>query len=160
MSKPVKKGLGGLLALFALAILLFSAFKFVQTDPLKIEQGSRIFLVGGNLGSRMINYDHFETELHVRYPESQLFVRNMCDPGDTPGFRPRSARNNPWAFPGAEKFQTELANPSASEGFFPTDDEWLCPPESRHRGGFLRIQRVVSGRQPVWKTSRPSWMLS
>jgi hypothetical protein len=125
MSKPVKKGLGSLIIFFTLAFLLFSAFKFTQTEPLKIEQGSRIFLVGGNLGSRMINYDHFETEMHSRYPEQQLFVRNMCDPGDTPGFRPRSARNNPWAFPGAEKFQTELANPSASEGFFPTDDEWL-----------------------------------
>ncbi len=145
MSKPVKRGLGSLLGLFALAFLLFSAFKFVQTDPLKLEQGSRIFLVGGNLGSRMINYDHFETELHVRYPESQLFVRNMCDPGDTPGFRPRSARNNPWAFPGAEKFQTELANPSASEGFFPTDDEWLARLKADIVVGFFGFSESFQG---------------
>lgn len=73
----------------------------------------------------MMNFGHFETEMHVRYPDSLLFIRNMCDGGDTPGFRPHAGRNSPWAFPGAEKFQTELAHPSGSEGFFETPDEWL-----------------------------------
>jgi hypothetical protein len=49
----------------------------------------------------------------------------MCDGGDTPGFRPHSAKNLPWAFPGAEKFYSELAQNSGSEGFFETPDEWL-----------------------------------
>jgi mono/diheme cytochrome c family protein/glucose/arabinose dehydrogenase len=82
-------------------------------------------LLGNNLGSRMMNYGHFETEIQVRYPEDMLYIRNMCDPGDTPGFRPRSSRFSPWAFPGAERFQTEYANPSDSQGTFESPDEWL-----------------------------------
>ncbi|MDQ2656346.1 MAG: c-type cytochrome [Bacteroidota bacterium] len=73
----------------------------------------------------MMNFGHFETEMHVRYPDSALFIRNMCDGGDTPGFRPHSGRNSPWAFPGADKFQTEYAHPSGSEGHFETPDQWL-----------------------------------
>ncbi len=63
--------------------------------------------------------------MQVRYPDSTLYIRNMCDGGDTPGFRPHASRNLPWAFPGAEKFQTELANNSQSEGHFETPDQWL-----------------------------------
>ncbi|GAB3247056.1 GDSL-type esterase/lipase family protein [Larkinella harenae] len=124
MSKPRKKSLIGLLVVFGLVLLAFSAF---QTGPptLRLQNGSRIVLLGNNLGSRMMNYDNFETELHVRYPENSLYIRNMCDGGDTPGFRPHASRNDPWAFPGAEKFQTEYANPSQSEGHFETPDQWL-----------------------------------
>jgi mono/diheme cytochrome c family protein/glucose/arabinose dehydrogenase len=125
MSKPVKRSLTGLFLLIAVALIGFTAFRFMEDDTLPIAKGERIFLVGGNLGSRMINFGHFETEMQVRYPDQQLFIRNMCDPGDTPGFRPRSARFSPWAFPGAEKFQTEFANPSDSQGNFPSDDQWL-----------------------------------
>ena len=73
----------------------------------------------------MMNYGYFETEIQVRYPDSVLFIRNMCDGGDTPGFRPHAGRVSPWAFPGAEKFQTELATNSGSEGHFETPDQWL-----------------------------------
>lgn len=97
-----------------------------QKRPLAITRDAHIVLIGNNLCSRMINYDHFETELHMRYPDSTLFVRNMCDGGNSPGFRPHASRNSPWAFPGAEKFQTELANYSDSKGFFETEDQWLA----------------------------------
>lgn len=73
----------------------------------------------------MMNFGHFETEIHLRYPDSLLFIRNMCDAGNTPGFRPHASRVSPWAFPGAEKFQTELANYSNSQGHFETEDQWL-----------------------------------
>ncbi|MFT6320489.1 MAG: hypothetical protein ACJAT4_001414, partial [Granulosicoccus sp.] len=49
----------------------------------------------------MLNFGHFETELHLRYPDHELFIRNMCDGGNTPGFRPHSGRFSPWAFLGA-----------------------------------------------------------
>ncbi|GAB3538910.1 PVC-type heme-binding CxxCH protein [Spirosoma fluminis] len=114
----------GLLLVFAL-LVGFSAFQFNDSQSLQLKPGARIVLLGNNLGSRMMNYDHFETEMHLRYPDSQLFIRNMCDGGDTPGFRPHSSRFSPWAFPGAEKFQTELANPSESEGHFDSPDQWL-----------------------------------
>ena len=73
----------------------------------------------------MLNYGHFETEMHLRFPNHQLFIRNMCDGGNTPGFRPHSGRFSPWAFLGAEKFQTELGNFSNSQGHFETPDQWL-----------------------------------
>jgi mono/diheme cytochrome c family protein/glucose/arabinose dehydrogenase len=92
---------------------------------LTVNPGDHVVLVGNNLCSRMQEFGHFETELQLRFPEHQLFVRNMCDGGNTPGFRPHSARPQPWAFPGAERFQTELARDSDSQGFYPLPDEWL-----------------------------------
>ena len=73
----------------------------------------------------MMNFGHFETEMQIRYPDSLLYIRNMCDGGDTPGFRPHASRPSPWAFPGAEKFQTELAKYSDSQGHFETPDQWI-----------------------------------
>ncbi len=120
-----KSPLYGLLAAVGLSIIAFSAFQREQFEPIQLRQGTHIALIGNNLGSRMMNYDNFETELQVRYPNDSLFIRNMCDGGDTPGFRPHASRFTPWAFPGAEKFQTELATNSASEGHFETPDQWL-----------------------------------
>ena len=100
-------GKGVILALIIAAGIL--AF-IPQDDPkTSLSKGSRIVLIGNNLGSRMMHADHFEAALHIRYPDSMLYVRNMCDGGNTAGFRPHSGRNTPWAFPSAEKFQTELA---------------------------------------------------
>lgn len=93
--------------------------------PLSLKKDAHIVLIGNNLGSRMMNYGHFETEMQLRYPDFNLYIRNMCDGGNTPGFRPHPGRLTPWAFPGADKFQTELANPSDSQGFFETEDQWL-----------------------------------
>lgn len=114
-----------LLTIFVLTVFLVSSFLPVPLEIIKVEKGSHISLIGGNLGSRMINYDHFETEMHVRYPDKSLIIRNMCDGGDTPGFRPHASRNLPWAFAGAEKFQTEYAKNSESEGHFEYPDQWL-----------------------------------
>ncbi|SDE96638.1 putative membrane-bound dehydrogenase domain-containing protein [Dyadobacter soli] len=125
MSKPKKISVYSSLIAFGLAVIAFSAFQLNQPAPVKIGKGTHISLIGNNLGSRMMNYDNFETELYMRYPDDNLVIRNMCDGGDTPGFRPHASRNTPWAFPGAEKFQTELANPSQSEGHLETPDQWL-----------------------------------
>ena len=111
---------------FIFIILLFvSLINFFEDDTIDIPNGAHISLIGGNLGSRMMNYGHFETEMYVRYPEKSLIIRNMCDGGDTPGFRPHASRNLPWAFPGAEKFQSEFAKKSDSEGHFDSPDQWL-----------------------------------
>lgn len=114
-----------LLSVVIATTLGISSFKTVQTPILTLRKDAHIALIGGNLGSRMLNYDHFETEIQLRYPTSSLLVRNLCDGGDTPGFRPHSARFKPWAFPGAEKFQTEYANNSGSEGHLENHDQWL-----------------------------------
>ena len=108
-------------------LIAFTASKCTQPDQpsLKINKGDHIVLIGNNLCSRMMNFGHFETEMHLRYPDSLLLIRNMCDGGNTPGFRPHSGRVSPWAFPGAERFQSELAQNSGSQGHFETPDEWL-----------------------------------
>ena len=111
---------------FIFIVLLFvSLINFFEDDTIEISNGAHISLIGGNMGSRMMNYGHFETEMYVRYPEKSLIIRNMCDGGDTPGFRPHASRNLPWAFPGAEKFQSEFAKKSDSEGHFDSPDKWL-----------------------------------
>ncbi|MBM1105721.1 c-type cytochrome [Aurantibacter crassamenti] len=110
--------------LFVVAILNISCTN-KKEGAIKIQKDDHIVLIGNNLASRMLNFGHFETEMQLRYPDSTLFIRNMADPGNTPGFRPHSSRKEPWAYPGAEKFHTELANKSGSIGFFPTEDEWL-----------------------------------
>ena len=119
-----KNRIYGLLIVVGLLITI-SAFIFSKSETLQLRKGSHIILLGNNLGSRMMNYDNFETEMQVRYPDSLLYIRNMCDGGDTPGFRPHASRFSPWAFPGAEKFQDELATNSGSEGHFDTPDQWL-----------------------------------
>ncbi|MGV3659770.1 MAG: PVC-type heme-binding CxxCH protein, partial [Prosthecobacter sp.] len=96
-------------------------------------KGERIVFVGNGLAERDVHYSRLETELHLRYPESGLFVRNMGHVGDTPGFRPHPARVTQWAFPGAEKFHPEL-NVHHGKGFFPMPDEWLA---------FLKADTVV-----------------
>ncbi|PCJ97467.1 MAG: dehydrogenase [Flavobacteriaceae bacterium] len=115
--------LGKVITMLCIAVAISSCGR--KNTGLQLQKESHIVLIGNNLGSRMMNFGHFETEMHLRYPDSLLFIRNMADGGNTPGFRPHSSRKSPWAFPGAEKFQTELANKSGSRGHFPTEDEWL-----------------------------------
>ena len=62
-----------LLLTLALPVMIISAFQFIQPKILPIKKGTHISLIGGNLGSRMMNYGHFETEMHLRYPENNLF---------------------------------------------------------------------------------------
>lgn len=147
MSKKIQIGLA--IVLTSLCVLGF--FQPKSSFLLPIESNTHIALIGGNLGSRMINFDHFETELHLRYPESNLRVRNLCDGGDTPGFRPHSARNQPWAFPGAGKFQDEFANPSESEGHLETHDQWLTRLKTDIVIGFFGYSESYEGKAKVPK---------
>jgi mono/diheme cytochrome c family protein/glucose/arabinose dehydrogenase len=96
--------------------------------------GERIVFIGNGLVERDLYYGRLETELHLRFPEHRLFVRNMGRPGDTPGFRPHPARVSQWAFPGAEKFRPELAM-HHGKGFFPMPDQWLA---------FLKADTIVA----------------
>jgi mono/diheme cytochrome c family protein/glucose/arabinose dehydrogenase len=101
-------------------------------EPLSLERDSRVVLIGNGLGSRMMRYGHFETELQRRHAEHRLFIRNLCDEGNTPGFRPHSGRPSPWASPGAEKYYPKRSEAkdrwgSGHTGFgeFETPDQWL-----------------------------------
>ncbi|MEX0747576.1 MAG: PVC-type heme-binding CxxCH protein, partial [Rhodothermales bacterium] len=133
----------------AIVLVAASMQHLVPEDPapLRVEEGAHIGLVGNNLCSRMMNYGHFETETYLRYPDSRLTIRNMCDPGITPGFRPHSGRVSPWAFPGADRFQTELARDSGSEGHFETPDEWLTRLEADVIVAFFGYNESFQGEQ-------------
>ncbi len=119
----------------ALALNVLVSLSLVTADQpkLTLKKGAHIVLVGNNLGSRMMEFGHFETEMHLRFPDSLLYIRNMCDGGNTPGFRAHSARPTPWAFTGAEAFQSELAQNPHSEGFNEYPDQWL----SRHKADII-----------------------
>lgn len=119
--------------LFIFFLLIQASCQSDTSLDFKFEKEGRIVLIGGNLYSRMMNYGYFETTLHQRFPNQKLYIRNMCDGGDTPGFRPHSGRPNPWAFEGAKEFQSEYANDSRSEGKFGMPDEWL----KQHRPDYL-----------------------
>ena len=115
-----------------MVIGVFTAPESLQAiESLELKEGSRIVLMGNGLGSRMGRFGHFETEMHRRYPDAKLFIRNMCDEGNTPAFRPHSGRNTPFPFPGAEKFRTlkeakdRWSSGHAGSGFYESPDQWL-----------------------------------
>ena len=115
------------LLLLCLSVLLFQCGEPTPEPVLTLAKNDHIALVGGNLCSRMQEFGHFETELHLRFPEHRLTVRNLCDAGNTPTFQPHSARMEPWTFPGANAYHKEdgLDRDSDPQGFFPSPDEWL-----------------------------------
>ncbi|GAB1309515.1 GDSL-type esterase/lipase family protein [Urechidicola sp. KH5] len=110
-----------------LLIIFFSCKK--EKPLISVQKNQHIALIGNNLASRMTNYGYFETELHLKFPDSLLYIRNMADGGNTPGFRPHSGRNTPWAFEGAKKFNPDVSKKSNSKGFLEYPDEWL----SKHK---------------------------
>jgi mono/diheme cytochrome c family protein/glucose/arabinose dehydrogenase/lysophospholipase L1-like esterase len=127
MVKTAKENITVTLNIFGILLIFLGTFQCKQAplSVVELRKDSHIVLIGNNLGARMMNFGYFETEMHLRYPDSLIFIRNICDGGNTPGFRPHAARVSPWAFPGAEKFQTELSHYSDSQGHFETEDQWL-----------------------------------
>lgn len=146
--------------LIAILIIAFFASSCGESEKLNLEKNTTIALVGNNLGSRMMDFGTFETELYLRYPDNDLIIRNMCDPGDTPGFRPRSGTNDPWAFPGAEIFQDEFATPSRSQGFLEKPDQWLTRLEADVIIGFFGFNESFQGKAGLenFKAELDAWI--
>ena len=107
-----------------LPVLAFVPLTILTAQPKAPVQGERIVLIGNGLGERMTDHPYLEARLQMAHPEKSLYLRNMCRPGDTPGFRPHPSRNSQWAFPGAEKFHPQHQT-HAGDGFHPTPDQWL-----------------------------------
>ncbi|MEL6945903.1 MAG: dehydrogenase, partial [Bacteroidota bacterium] len=139
-------------SIIALCLLLCFLVSCTSSDPsnLIIKKDSHIALLGGNLCSRMMNFGHFETEIQVRYPDSALLIRNMCDGGNTAGFRPHSSRNTPWAFPDAAQFQAaEFTRNSGSEGHLEYPDEWLTNLETDIILAFFGYSESFRGEEGI-----------
>ena len=116
--------------IFCTLLGLMIGQSILSAEVMELPKDSRVVLLGNGLGSRMLHYGHFETELHRRYPEHHLVIRNLCDEGDTPAFRPNAGRKSPWAFPGGEKFfplveTKDLWGGNSGDGSFPEPDAWL-----------------------------------
>jgi len=93
-----------------------------------LQKDHHISMIGGGMGSRMIHYGHFETEMQLRFPHHRLVIRNMCDEGNTPGFRPHPGRpeEEQFAFPGAKNLvPPRFLAKSSPAGFFENPDQWL-----------------------------------
>ncbi|SHO63284.1 PVC-type heme-binding CxxCH protein [Algoriphagus zhangzhouensis] len=142
-------------------LLLAGISSCTQEKTLELRKNSHITLVGNNLASRMMEFGWFETEMQVRYPDSALVIRNLADPGDTPGFRPRSGTNDPWVFPGAEDFQEEYATPSGSIGFLEKPDQWLTRIQADIVVGFFGFNESFQGLEKLqnYKDELEAWIL-
>jgi len=130
-----------------LAVVLFGCTP--ETNYLQVRENDHLVLIGNNLGSRMMNFGFFETEVQLRYPDSMLVIRNMCDGGNTPGFRPHSGRESPWAFEGASAFYDELTKNSGSQGHFETPDQWLTRLEADIIVAFFGFNESYRGAEGV-----------
>lgn len=150
------------ITIIALALLLFQCSEPKPTPVLTLEENDHILLVGNNLCSRMMEFGHFETELQLRFPEHDLFIRNMCDGGNTPGFQPHSARMDAWAFPGAEKFYDNslLSRDSDSRGEYPTPDEWFTTLEADVILAFFGYNESFNGPEGIddFKAELKAWV--
>ena len=58
--------------------------------PLKLEKGDHVVLIGNTLAERMQYFGHFETLLHSRFPEHELYVRNLGFSADEVTLVPQS----------------------------------------------------------------------
>ena len=113
---------------FLIFLLPFSFGFELLGAKISLSKGDDVVLVGAGMGSRMIHYGHFETEIFLRHPTADLKIRNLCDEGNTPGFRPHPSRNQEeqYAFPGAKELISEdLKAETKPKGHFPSPDQWL-----------------------------------
>jgi putative heme-binding domain-containing protein len=111
----------------SLSVILPNMVAARASGTLELREGDHVVLMGNGLGSRMLHYGHFESGLHLRYPMHRLVIRNMCDEGNTPSFRPHSGRAEQLGFPGAEEFFGPYADDNIANGIghFETEEEWL-----------------------------------
>ncbi len=137
-------------------LLISFAFLFVSAATLhaslKLKKGDRVTLVGAGMGSRMVHYGHFETELHLRFPALNLTIRNLCDEGNTPGFRPHPGREQQaqYAFPGAkELISKKLQATSGPKGHFESPDQWLTRLESDVVLAFFGFNSSFDGKREL-----------
>src|SRR5690625_6919811 len=80
--------------------LLISFFVGCQPEKkgsVPVEKNMHIGMIGGNLGSWMMYYSHFETGMHMRFPKDSLFIRNMCDTRKSSSCGPLGSCTSAWA---------------------------------------------------------------
>ncbi len=76
--------------LFAVVSVLAAVPAFAS-DPVTFQKGDHISIIGNTLADRMQHDGWLETELHARFPQHELTIRNMGFSGDELTLRLRSA---------------------------------------------------------------------
>ena len=118
-------------ALLVTSFFAFQGLALFAADLIDPPQGASVVLLGGGQGERLLRYPAFEVELQRRFAGRDLVIRNLCDDGDTPGYRDHSGRNSPFAFPGAEKYyplskaKDFWGSGHGGSGFSQSPDQWL-----------------------------------
>jgi len=118
-------------------------------SSLKLSENSHVGFIGGGLGSRMNIFNEFETELQRRHPELNLYIRNFCKEGDTPGFRPHPSRKNFYAFPGAKELVPVEFQTGGGEGHFSSPDQWLTDHKIDTVIGFFGYSSSFGGAESL-----------
>jgi hypothetical protein len=72
------------------ALVLASGLLLMLIQPVELEKGDHIAIIGNTLADRLQHYGHLEATLHYRFPEHNLVVRDLGFSGDTLTERPRS----------------------------------------------------------------------
>ena len=116
--------------------------------PIEPREGETIVFLGNTLAARMEHYNFFETTLHQQFPEKQITFRNMGFPGHTPAFRPEAGSEDPWAFPGAQKFRPDIKGHFGT-GHYPSPDEWLTIVKANTIVAFFGFNESFDGEQGV-----------
>lgn len=111
------------LLLIALTLALLPALQS-SAQLAAPKKGESIVLIGNGLPERAQYYGSLEMQFHLLFPNQNLTLRNLGNPGDTPAYRPRPSRTSQWAFEGADAFQPNYRT-HYGIGHYPTPDEWL-----------------------------------
>ena len=62
------------------ALLIGGSVSAAKTpEPLTLNKGDTIVILGSGMASRMNHFGHFETELQLRFPKLELTIRNIGD---------------------------------------------------------------------------------
>ena len=151
------------LTLCFLAVVSLGATAAELIDPPK---GASIAIVGGGQGERLLRHPYFEAELQRRFAGRDLVIRNLCDDGDTPGYRDHSGRNSPYAYPGADKLyplskaKDFWGSGHAGVGFSQSPDEWLKGLKADIILGWFGYAESFQGASGVsaFKTDLEGWL--
>ena len=80
-----------MLSRFTLAATLLALFSIgaTQATSLDLKKGDHLVWIGNTFAERMQYFGEIESQLHARYPEHNLVVRNLAWSADTVSLRPR-----------------------------------------------------------------------
>ena len=118
-------------------------------QAISLAKNERIVFVGGGLCSRMNIFNEFETELQRRYPDHDLFIRNLGKEGDTPAFRPHPSRVDNFAFPNAKALVKEEFQTGKGKGFYETPDQWITRLKADTIIGFFGYSESFDGLERI-----------